>query len=69
MIRTPWNFSRTRVVQIDKKGKVVLGAVGEPWDGTNAEPMPALTANHGAMIPAPHDAVVSTHPPHLPPGL
>ena len=40
-----------------------------PWRGPNAQPLPNLTANGGATIPAPHDAVVSKTPPKLPPGL
>ncbi len=41
----------------------------KPWGGANAQPMPHLVANGGAIIPAPNDAVVQNHPPHLPAGL
>ena len=40
-----------------------------PWGGPNAQPLPDLTANGGAKIPAPNDAVVSAKPPKLPKGL
>jgi len=53
MIRTPWNFSRTRVVQIDKKGKVVLGAVGRctvASDGTTLYDASARTIWDGSMF-------------------
>jgi hypothetical protein len=39
------------------------------WGGPNAQPLPDLTANGGAKIPAPNDAVVSAKPPKLPKGL
>ena len=40
-----------------------------PWGGPKAQPLPDLTANGGAKIPAPNDAVVSAKPPKLPNGL
>lgn len=35
----------------------------QPWNGPNAQPLPALIANGGKTIPAPDDATVSKNPP------
>ena len=59
----------TVIVQPSPPDHTPQAASPDPWDGPNPEPMPDLVANGGDSIPAPDDAIVRRHPPHLPPGL
>jgi hypothetical protein len=40
-----------------------------PWSGATRLPLAGLTANGGAILPPPDDAIVSAKPPHRPTGL